>query len=142
MQRIYQQVLRRAQAIVGNSTGAAAMKKIIAWVDKYSNLHYAGYNNFQRSPAEVLKKHSANCCDGTRFFFTLCDAVGLCEYFDFYYVHVQCPSYGHVYGIVETKKTKKWRYVDTASDSHGCWGYVCRGCPHGSKGAKYPNLPF
>ena len=118
------------------------MKKIIAWVDKYSNLHYAGYKNFQRSPAEVLKKHSANCCDGTRFFFTLCDAVGLCEYFDFYYVHVQCPSYGHVYGIVETKKTKKWRYVDTASDSHGCWGYVCRGCPHGSKGAKYPNLPF
>lgn len=135
-------VKKKAQAIVGNSTGAAAMKKIIAWVDKYSNLHYAGYNNFQRSPAEVLKKHSANCCDGTRFFFTLCDAVGLCEYFDFYYVHVQCPSYGHVYGIVETKKTKKWRYVDTASDSHGCWGYVCRGCPHGSKGAKYPNLPF
>ena len=131
-------VKEKALAIVGNATGQAALKKIVAWVDNTNNLSYAGYVNFQRSTATVLKMHSANCCDGTRFFFQLCDAAGLCEYYDFYYVHVT----GHVYGIVETKKTKKWRYVDTASNYHTCWGYVCQGYAHGSKTSKYPNLPF
>ena len=114
------------------------MKKIVAWVDTYKNLHYAGYVNFCRNTSTVLKMHSANCCDGTRFFFQLCDAAGLCEYYNFYYVHVT----GHVYGIVETKKTKNWRYVDCASDAHGCWGYVCQGYAHGGRTSKYPNLPF
>ena len=131
-------IKKKALAIVGNKTGWAAMKEIVKWVDNTSNLRYAGYANFHRSAASVLKQGSANCCDGTRFFFELCDAAGLCEYFDFYYCHVT----GHVYAIVETKKDKKWRYVDCASDAHGCWGYVCQGYAHGSKTSKYPKLPF
>ena len=135
---ISNKIKKKALAIVGNKTGKAAMEEIVKWVDNTSNLKYAGYPNFHRSAASVLNHHSANCCDGTRFFFELCDAAGLCEYYDFYYCHV----YGHVYAIVETKKTKKWRYVDCASDSHGCWGYVCQGYAHGSKTSKYPKLPF
>ena len=135
-------VKKKALSIVGNSTGQAALMKIVAWIDKTSNLAYHGYTNFQRSPAVCITKKGANCCDGTRLFFQLCDAAGLCEYYNFYYVHVQCPKFGHVYGIVETKSTKKWRYVDTASDTHGCWGYVCQTCPHGNRTSKYPNLPF
>ena len=135
-------IKKKALAIVGNSTGSAAMKKIVNWVDKTSNMKYKGYTNFRDSAAKCLKRGSANCCDGTRFFFELCDAAGLTEYYNFYYVHVQCPEYGHVYGIVETKKTKKWRYVDLASDYHGCWGYVCDSCPHGGRASKYPKLPF
>lgn len=135
-------IKKKALAIVGNSTGSAAMKKIVNWVDKKENMKYKGYYNFKDSPATCLKRGSANCCDGTRFFFELCDAAGLTEYYNFYYVHVQCPSYGHVYGIVETKKTKKWRYVDLASNYHGCWNYVCDSCPHGGRASKYPKLPF
>ena len=123
-------------------TGWDAMDAIVQWIDKTSNFKYKGYNNFQNSPKTCLKRGSANCCDVTRTFFELCDAAGLTEWFNFYYVHVQCPKYGHVYGIVETKKTKKWRYVDVASDTHGCWNYVIRSCPHGSRASKYPALPF
>lgn len=133
---ISNRIKKQALSIVGNSTGWAAMKKIVHWCDK--NIKYAGYPNFVRSASSVLKRGSGNCCDSTRFFFEICDAAGLCEYFNFYYVHVP----GHVYGIVETKKTKKWRYVDMASDRHGCWGYVCQGYPHGSRTSKYPKLPF
>lgn len=137
---ISSKIKKLALKIVGNATGGKAMMKIVAWCDK--NIKYASYPEFCRSAETVLNMRSGNCCDGTRFFFELCDAAGLCEYYNFYYVHVQCPKYGHVYGIVETKKTKKWRYVDMASDSHTCWGYVIRSCPHGGRDSKYPTLPF
>ena len=137
---ISNKVKKQALSIVGNSTGAAAMKKIVAWIDKNSNMHYAGYANFCRSPSNCLSKHSANCCDGTRLFFELCDSAGLCEYYDFYYIHV----YGHVYGQVITKKTGKRRYVDCASDVHGCWGYICQNYRGLSvlHRTKYPQRPF
>ena len=132
-----------AKSIVKNKTGSAAMKAIVEWCDKH--IKYAKYPNFQRSPDTVYKKKSGNCCDGTRFFFTLCDAAGLCQYYNFFYVHVPRTSTlpGHVYGIVETKKTKKWRYVDMASDRHTCWGYVCQGySKQNQRNHKYPKLPI
>jgi hypothetical protein len=133
-------VRKKALSIVGNKTGRAALMAIVAWDDKY--MHYTYYTDFRDSAATCLSRGTANCCDGTRLFFELCDAAGLCEYYNFYYVHVQCPKWGHVYGIVESKKTKKWSYVDPASDSHTCWGYVSQTCPHGSRDTKYPQLPF
>lgn len=126
-----------AKSIVGNSTGLTAAKKIASWVDR--NISYAGYANFIRSPDTVYNKRSGNCCDGTRFLFTLLDAAGCCEYFDLYYVHVP----GHVYGQIVTKKSGKKRYVDTASDYAGCWGYICRNYRGRSQTkSKYPNRPF
>ena len=126
-----------ASTIVGNSTGIIAAKKIATWVDKH--IVYAGYSNFQRKPSTVYSKGSANCCDGTRFLFTLLDAAGCCQYFNLYYVHVP----GHVYGQIVTKKSGKKRYVDTASDYHGCWGYICRNYRGRSQTkSKYPKLPF
>lgn len=133
-------IKKLAVSIVGDSVGLAAIKKICTWMDH--NISYAKYKNFVRSPEQVYKHKSANCCDGTRFFFEVADAAGCCEYFDLYYVHVQCPKFGHVYGYVKTKKTGKWRYVDHASDSHIAWGYVIRSCPKGKPKSKYPNLPF
>ncbi|MBP5422366.1 MAG: hypothetical protein J6Y78_08005, partial [Paludibacteraceae bacterium] len=126
-----------ASTIVGNSTGLTAAKKIATWVDRH--IVYAGYNDFIRSPSTVYKKGSANCCDGTRFLFTLLDAAGCCQYFNLYYVHVP----GHVYGQIVTKKSGKKRYVDTASDYNGCWGYICRNYRGRSQTfSKYPKLPF
>ena len=133
-------VIRTAWSIVGMKTGWDAMDAIVQWFDK--NISYNKYNDFKRSAKTVIRRGGCNCCDGTRAFFELCDAAGLCEFFNFYYVHVTCPEYGHVYGIVESKKTKKWVYVDTASDAHGCWKYVCDSCPHGGRSSKYPSLPF
>lgn len=137
-------VKKQALAIVKNKTGAAAMKAIVGWIDNPRNFKYDKYYNFRDSPETCLKRGYANCCDGTRTFFQLCDAAGLCEYYDFYYVHVSCPKFGHVYGIVESKKTKKWRYVDVSSDRHTCWGYVIQACKDtpATRGPKYPKLPF
>ena len=129
-----------AQSIVGDSIGLTAAKKIASWCDH--KIAYHGYNNFRRSPDSVYKHKGGNCCDVTRFFFALCDAAGCCEYLDLYYIHVQCPRYGHVYGKVVTKKTKKWRFVDNASDYHVAWGYVIKSCPKKTSGTKYPRLPF
>jgi hypothetical protein len=130
-------VKKQAEAIVNNSTGLTAFKKIAAWMD--THIAYAGYSNFQRSPSTCLKKGSANCCDGTRLLFQLADAAGLSEYFSMYYVHVP----GHVYGQVITKKTGKKRYVDTASDYHEAWGYICRNFRGRSETKSlYPKLPF
>ena len=130
-----------AKSIVHDSIGLTAAKKIANWCDH--NIAYHGYDNFKRSPDKVYKMGGGNCCDVTRFFFALCDAAGCCEHLDLYYIHVQCPKYGHVYGKVVTKKSKKYRYVDNASDYHVAWGYVIKGCPKTSTPAsKYPKLPF
>ena len=135
---IAKKVKQQALKIVGDKVGSTAMKEIVKWIDNTNNMRYTKYYGFLRSPSTCLSKGSSNCCDGTRLFFQLCDAAGLCEYYNFYYVHVT----GHVYGIVENKKTKKWCYVDVASDWHGCWGYVCQGFSHGGRSSKYPNRPF
>jgi hypothetical protein len=137
---ISSKVKQQAKAIVGNKTGRAAIMAIVKWIDNTNHMRYAGYPNFQRSPATCLKRGSANCCDGTRLFFELCDAVGLCEYYDFYYIHVN----GHIYGQVITKKTKKKRYVDCASDYYSCWGYICKNYRGKSVigRTKYPKRPI
>jgi hypothetical protein len=131
-------VKKQATAIVGNSTGLTAFKKIGTWMDRH--IAYARYRGFQRSPSTCLKKGSANCCDGTRLLFQLADAAGLSEYFNMYYIHVS----GHVYGQVVTKKTGKKRYVDCASDYAACWGYICKNYRGKSVLQKtlYPKLPF
>ena len=43
-----------------------------------------------------------------------------------------------------TKKSGKKRYVDSASDYNGCWGYICRNYRGRSvlQKSKYPKLPF
>ena len=137
---ISKKVKQQALKIVGDKVGSTAMKEIVKFMDNKISYHF--HSGFDWSASTCLSKKAANCCDGTRLFFELCDAAGLCEYYNFYYVHVQCPKWGHVYAIVETKKTKKWRYVDVSSDSHGCWGYVVQSCPHGRRSSKYPKLPF
>lgn len=130
-------VRQTASSIVGDSTGSTAMKKIVDFMDK--KIFYSEYQNFLHDPDYCLKHKHANCCDGTRLFFELCDAAGLSEYYKFYYVHV----YGHVYGVVETKSTRKRRTVDCASDGHGCWGYVCQGYTRTTKASStYPKRPF
>ena len=127
----------KAEAIVGNSIGIFAAKKIAEWMDNH--VSYKRYCGFCNSPETVIKTGRANCCDGTRAFFALCDAAGCCEYLYLDYVHVT----GHVYGKVTTIKTGSWRWVDTASDYHEAWGYVCRDYPRSSTAAsRYPNLPF
>jgi len=131
-------VKNKALSIVGNSTSYTAMKKIASWMDK--NIHYAGYGNFQRSAKTCLQRGSANCCDGTRLFFELCDAAGITEWYKFEYIHV----YGHVYAKVTNKDNGHYWWVDSASDVHGMWSYICidyrgRGIIHQTE---YPRLPF
>lgn len=131
-------VRNKALSIVGNSTSWTAMKKIADWMDKH--IKYAGYGDFQRSAKTVLQRGSGNCCDGTRLFFELCDAAGCGVDYKFEYIHV----YGHVYAKVTNRSNGHYWWVDSASDVHGMWGYICidyrgRSILHQTQ---YPTLPF
>ena len=117
------------------------MRAICDWMDK--KIWYSGYSGFQRSPDTVLSKKHGNCCDQTRLIFQLFDAAGISEYYDMYYVNLSCPSYGHVYGRIRSKISGNWVNIDPASDSYGCYGYVCDSCSRTSPvDSKYPHLPF
>ena len=107
-------VKKQALAIVGNSTGLDAAKKIAAWCANKKHLKYDDYPNFCHKPSGVLSRHKANCCDSTRFMLTLMAAAGCDEKLKLEYVH--CHNYvkrkGHVFAKITTKSSGKWRYVD------------------------------
>ena len=115
------------------------MRAICDWMDH--NISYSRYGDFQKSPDSVISSRCGNCCDQTRLILQLFDAAGLTEYYDMYYVHVH-EYQGHVYAMIKAKSTGKSVYIDPASDSFGCYGYVCQGYSRGSPASKYPNRPF
>ena len=134
-------VRKLALNIVGDSTGLAAAKKIVKYVD--SHVKYELYPNFHRSPDTVLKKGRANCCDQARTVLTLCDAAGCTEALTLKYVHVHSDSKGHVFCKIITKSSGKWRYVDTCKWGGKAWGHYVKGygSPPGRQ-STYPNRPF
>ena len=134
-------VKKLALNIVGDSTGLAAAKKIVNYVDK--NVKYELYANFHRSPDTVLKKGRANCCDQARTVLTLCDAAGCTDALTLKYVHVQSGSVGHVFCRIITKSNGTWRYVDTCKYGGKAWGNYVHGygSPPGTQ-STYPTLPF
>ena len=134
-------VRKLALNIVGDSTGLAAAKKIVKYVD--SHVKYEWYKNFDRSPDTVLKKGRANCCDQARTVLTLCDAAGCTEALTLKYVHVSNGRKGHVFCKIITKSSGKWRYVDTCKWGGKAWGHYVKGygSPPGRQ-STYPNRPF
>ena len=134
-------VRKLALNIVGDSTGLAAAKKIVAYVDKH--VKYELYANFHRSPDTVLKKGRANCCDQARTVLTLCDAAGCTSSLTLKYVHVSTGSKGHVFCRIITNSSGKWRYVDTCKYGGKAWGNYVHGygTAPGTQ-STYPNLPF
>ena len=134
-------VKKVALNIVGKRTDYQAAKAIAAWMG--SNVRYGDYCNFSKNATGVIRSRRGNCCDQTRLILQLFDAAGLSEYYDMYYVNLSCPSYGHVYGRIRSKKTKNWINIDPASNAYGCYGYVCDSCSRTSPvDSKYPNKPF
>jgi len=144
---INKNLVQLAKNIVGNSTGLAAAKKIAAWCGKKSNLRYDYYDNFRRSPTYVMKVKGANCCDSTRFMFTLMDAAGCTETLRLEYVHTSRGINGHVLGKITTISSGKWRYVDPVLKSRAPWGHHLNnpkygnvpGTTHSYQGPNYPN---
>ena len=134
-------IRKLALNIVGDSTGLAAAKKVVAWVD--SHVKYEWYSDFHRSPDTVIKKGRANCCDQARTVLTLCDAAGCTDALTLKYVHVTNGARGHVFCKIITKSSGKWRYVDTCKYGGKSWGNYVKGygSPPGSQ-STYPTLPF
>ena len=134
-------VKKLALNIVGDSTGLAAAKKIVAYVDKH--VGYQLYANFHKSPDQVLKTGKGNCCDQARTVLTLCDAAGCTEALTLKYVHVHTGSIGHVFCKIITKKTGNWRYVDTCKYGGKAWGNYVHGygSPPGTQ-TTYPTKPI
>ena len=134
-------VKKLALNIIGDSTGLAAAKKIVKYVDK--NVKYQLYANFQKSPDQVLKSGKGNCCDQARTVLTLCDAAGCTSSLTLKYVHVSNGSIGHVFCKIITTSSGKWRYVDTCKYGGKAWGNYVHGygSPPGTQ-STYPNRPF
>jgi len=130
-------VKKQALNIVGNKTGQAAAQAIASWMDK--NISYSLYYNFVYSAKNCLQNKRANCCDGTRLYFEMCDAAGCTEFYKMEYIHVS----GHVYGRLTSKSTGTSVYVDNAS-SHAAWGYICVDYRNRSviRRTTYPTRPF
>ena len=127
--------------IVGDSTGLAAAKKIVKYVDKH--VKYQLYANFHKTPDQVLKTGKGNCCDQARTVLTLCDAAGCTESLTLKYVHVHNGSIGHVFCKIITNSSGKWRYVDTCKYGGKSWGNYVHGygSPPGTQ-TTYPTKPF
>ena len=135
-------VRKLALNIVGDSTGLAAAKKIVKYVDNH--VKYELYANFHRSPDTVLKKGRANCCDQARTVLTLCDAAGCTDALTLKYVHVKKSNgVGHVFCKIITKSNGNWRYVDTCKWGGKAWGHYVHGygSPPGTQ-TTYPTRPF
>lgn len=123
-------VKKQALAIVGNSTGLDAAKKIAAWVGSKKHFQYSYYANFHRKPTTALNKHSANCCDSTRLMLTMMDAVGCSEKLKLQYVHCSTGSTGHIFAKITTRSTGAWRYVDPCcklENGRNPWGSHLKG---------------
>lgn len=134
-------IKKLALNIVGDSTGLAAAKKVVAWVD--SHIKYEYYSDFHRSPDTVVKKGRGNCCDQARTVLTLCDAAGCTQALTLKYVHVSTGVRGHVFCKIITKSSGAWRYVDTCKAGGKAWGNYVRGygSPPGHQ-TNYPTRPF
>lgn len=134
-------IRKLALNIVDDSVGLAAARKVVDYVDKH--VKYELYSGFHRSPDNVLKKGRGNCCDQARAVLTLCDAAGCTEFLTLKYVHVRSGAKGHVFCRIITKKTGKWRYVDTTKSGNRSWGHYVHG--YGSvpgHQTEYPTKPF
>lgn len=127
-------VKQKALSIVGASTGLDAAKKIAAWCGP--NIKYVGYNNFQRSPATVLRNRGGNCCDQTRLMLTMMDAAGVARQYKLIYIHTVGGKGGHVFAKINGV------YVDPCKANP--WGnYVTGyGVPGSAPSSTYPALPF
>ena len=138
-------IRQKALAIVGDSIGMAAAKKIAAYMG--ANIRYVGYSDFHKSPDTVIKQGGGNCCDQTRCMLNLMDAAGCSEYFTMKYVYVCCSGsgVGHVFARLVNKSNiynnTDWRYVDPCKANP--WGNYVRGwgSPPGSQ-YNYPTRPF
>lgn len=135
-------VWKKANQIVGNSTGLTAMKKLANWISNRKNIPYIKKDDFYHSPYTTLKK-GGNCCCKTDLFLQMCEAVGIfqCDGISAYYVNG--PK--HVYAQVAYKNSagvKKLVYVDVTRTSKP-WGHILKGYGGSPKHkSKYPKLPF
>lgn len=131
---ISETIKQKGISIAGASTGLEAAKKIAAWCG--TNIKYASYNNFQKSPEKVLSSRYGNCCDQTRLMLQLMDGAGVTAEYQLIYVHTVTDSRGHVFAKINGT------YVDPCKASP--WGnYVTGyGVPGSAPNSVYPKLPF
>ena len=125
-------LVKQAYAIVGDSTGLDAAKKIAKWCGTKKKFKYKEYPDFKRSASTALKKRSANCCDSTRLMLTLMEAAGCSEHLKLQYVHCHNSTYnkGHVFAKITTRSSGKSRYVDPCcklENGRNPWGHHLRG---------------
>lgn len=123
---------------ITDAEGWAAVKSIFKWWK--ANMSYSYYEDFKHGVKSTLSRGSANCCDSSRAFMTLCSKRGFPKD-RMHYVHVKSGSKGHVFCKFKTDDGD-WFIIDPVT-SKG-WGDYSRG--YGTlppvHETTFPKLPF
>lgn len=96
---------------------------------RYNYIQYHSYNNFIRSPEQVISRGGGNCCDGTRLQLNMLAYKGVTTS-KLKYVHAP----GHVYGKYNNQ------IMDWVKSTNG-WGN-CWGSKSVLKTTTFPTTPF
>lgn len=133
---ISKKVKEKAKNIVKNSTGIPAAKKIAKWVGKH--IKHETRAGLYQSPVRTLDRQKGNCLCQTDLFFQMCDAVGVTEKYELYYVWVGGEKFGkrHFFAKINGK------YVDVDAKPNNPWGHASFGKRTIRTTSKYPKLPL
>lgn len=133
---LVKKVKEKAKSIVKNSTGIPAAKKLAKWVGKH--IDHETREGLYQSPATTLTREKGNCLCQTDLFFQMCDAVGVTEKYELYYVWVGGEKFGkrHFFAKINGK------YVDVDARPKNPWGHANFGKRTIRTTSKYPKLPL
>ena len=134
---ITKKVRDTAKKIVDNSTGIPAAKKLAKWVA--NNIKGETRAGLYQSPDTTLNRGRGNCLCHVDLFFQMCDAAGVTEKYDLYYIWVGEQEFGKRHFFAKINGV----YVDpTPSYKNNPWGHA--GFCHRKirKTSKYPKLPL
>lgn len=143
LKTINKKVKEKGQKLAKGKSDYQALRAIANFM---AHIRYQKYANHKKNAKSVLTSRKGNCVDQARLFAELCDAAGILDTYDLYYVHVCCnhtswPGVGHVFTKVCKKNTSKGVYVDPTCSSpynHYTHGW---GSPPGTT-KKYPQEPL
>ena len=129
-------ITQLAISIVNNTTGIAAAEKLALWV--CANITHERMEGFYQTPDTTVLRGKGNCCSQTDLFLKLCEAVGLTEEYDAYYVHIGNVNYGkrHFCAVIGNY------CVDFDAFPENPWGYINFKVGNIFNITKYPLLPI
>ena len=129
-------IVSKAKALVKKLTGLDAAKKLANWVKRY--IHHESKAGFYQSPDTTLKRGVGNCACQTLLFLQMCEAVGITENHEVYFVHIGVMKFRdrHFFCVIDNI------CIDVDGRSDYAWGFSSAYEMPVYNMTKYPLLPL